>query len=137
MSPRATGSCLCGAVSFQIDGGFDTFFLCHCSRCRKGTGSAHGANLFASQARLTWARGQAHIRNYALSGTRHARSFCGTCGSALPMTQFDGALIVVPAGSLDTPAEIKPTARICMSDAAPWAEHLDAVPGLPGLPGQT
>ncbi|MFT3808561.1 MAG: GFA family protein [Micropepsaceae bacterium] len=137
MSPRATGSCLCGAVGFQVDGGFDAFFLCHCSRCRKGTGSAHGANLFASNATLTWTEGEANVRHYALPGTRHARSFCATCGSALPMAQFDGALIVVPAGNLDTLVETRPTARICLSDRAAWTENLDAVPGFPGLPGQT
>lgn len=134
---QASGGCLCGAVSFRVDGGFDAFFLCHCSRCRKDTGSAHGANLFASKATLTWVKGEASVRSFILPGTRHARSFCAICGSALPMTQMDGALLVVPAGSLDTPVEVAPTARICVSDRAVWTENLDAVPGFPGLPGQT
>jgi hypothetical protein len=46
MTQTVTGSCLCGAVSFEVSGAFDSFFLCHCSRCRKDTGSAHAANLF-------------------------------------------------------------------------------------------
>ncbi|RPH66319.1 MAG: aldehyde-activating protein, partial [Hyphomicrobiales bacterium] len=52
MSSRHLGSCLCGDVRFEIAGDFEKFYLCHCSRCRKDTGSAHGANLFASAARL-------------------------------------------------------------------------------------
>ena len=28
------GSCLCGDVRYVIDGEFESFYLCHCSRCR-------------------------------------------------------------------------------------------------------
>ncbi|MCI3132528.1 GFA family protein [Phenylobacterium aquaticum] len=52
------GSCLCGGIAFEISGPFEAFFLCHCSRCRKDTGSAHAANLFSSTAKLTWLSGQ-------------------------------------------------------------------------------
>jgi len=48
------GSCLCGEVRFEIVGNFERFFLCHCGRCRKDTGSAHAANLFSSTAKVHW-----------------------------------------------------------------------------------
>src|SRR3546814_15522895 len=44
------GSCLCGAVHYQVDGAFEQFYLCHCRHCRKDTRSAHAANLFSSHA---------------------------------------------------------------------------------------
>jgi len=40
------GSCLCKKINFEIEGEFDSFYLCHCGRCRKDTGSAHAANFF-------------------------------------------------------------------------------------------
>ena len=43
-SNPTTGKCLCGVVQFRISGEFESFFLCHCSRCRKDSGSAHSAN---------------------------------------------------------------------------------------------
>ncbi len=46
MSGHHTGSCLCGAVRFRIEGEFERFYLCHCSHCRKDTGSAHAAGQF-------------------------------------------------------------------------------------------
>jgi hypothetical protein len=52
MNEHHSGSCLCGAVTFTVEGAFDRFYLCHCSHCRKDTGSAHAANLFASTAAL-------------------------------------------------------------------------------------
>ena len=40
------GSCLCGSVKFRVFGEVDTFYLCHCSRCQRSTGTAHVANIF-------------------------------------------------------------------------------------------
>lgn len=135
MTGKTSGSCLCGAVRFDISGDFDAFFLCHCARCRKGSGSAHGANLFASNATIEWLAGESDVASFRLSGTRHERSFCRTCGSALPGAQVDGALLVVPAGSLDGPVDIRPTAHICCDSRADWDAGLADIPHLPGLPG--
>ena len=96
-----SGSCLCGEVTFEIEGDFDNFYLCHCSRCRKDTGSAHGANLFSSTAKLKWLSGVDKVTNFKLPSTQHNKSFCSICGSALPNIQLGGELLVVPAGSLD------------------------------------
>ena len=50
------GSCLCNSVQFEINGNFENFFLCHCKYCRKGIGLGlvHVANLFSSNAKLSW-----------------------------------------------------------------------------------
>jgi hypothetical protein len=129
-----TGACLCGAVRFQISGEFESFFLCHCSRCRKDTGSSHAANLFSTNAELTWLSGRDQIKTYRLPQTRHERSFCIECGSALPSVRMDGAVVVVPAGSLDSAVTVKPTAHICYSSRADWDNALDQVPKVDGLP---
>ncbi|EXJ14975.1 GFA family protein [Imhoffiella purpurea] len=124
----ARGSCLCGEVTFEISGDFESFFLCHCSRCRKDTGSAHAANLFSSSATLKWLSGQDKITHFTLPSTLHARSFCSICGSALPNTQMEGTLLVVPAGSLDTDVSVRPDAHINTSSRATWDHDLEAVP---------
>lgn len=130
------GACLCGAVRYEIEGDFERFFLCHCSRCRKGTGTAHAANLFSSTARLHWLAGEDRVKAFTVPGTRHTRSFCADCGSAVPkMKEKDGrTMLVVPAGSLETPVALRPVAHICMDDRANWDEALETVPKLPGMP---
>ncbi|MBF9045259.1 aldehyde-activating protein [Rhodobacterales bacterium HKCCE4037] len=135
MDNLTSGQCLCGAVTFRIEGDFQGFFLCHCGRCRKDTGSAHAANLFSSTATLTWLSGRDYIREFQLPGTRHVKCFCTECGSALPYAQADGSGIVVPAGSLDTPVGIRPNAHICMSSRAEWDNDLESVDRIDGLPG--
>ena len=130
-----TGSCLCGAVSFRISGEFESFFLCHCTRCRKDTGSAHAANLFSTTAAIVWLSGEDCIKTYRVPATRHEKSFCTECGSALPRVQSGGALLVVPAGSLDTAIGIRPNAHICFESRAQWDTCLEDVPRIDGLPG--
>lgn len=127
------GSCLCGAVRFEVAGAFDGFFLCHCGRCRKDTGSAHAANLFAAQASLEWLSGEVKVKTFQLAGTRHQRSFCADCGSAVPYRHATG--LVVPAGSLDSELARRPDAHICCASRAGWDHDLDGVPRLDGLPG--
>jgi hypothetical protein len=134
VSPTVSGSCLCGAVRFSITGDFESFFLCHCSRCRKDTGSAFAANLFSSNASIAWLAGQDHIKTFCVPGSRHEKSFCRTCGSALPSVQMSGGLLVVPAGSLEGPIKIRPHARICYASRAEWTDDLDTLPRLDGLP---
>jgi len=129
------GACLCGTVRFEVQGEFDSFYLCHCRHCQKDTGSAHGANLFSHSARLVWQSGADAVTSFTLPGTRHNKSFCKLCGSALPNTQVEG-LLVVPAGCLDTEVTMVPTAHIFSSGKAAWDEGLEDVPQFEGLPAR-
>jgi hypothetical protein len=128
------GSCLCGVVKFKIEGDFDRFYLCHCKHCQKDTGSAHGANLFSETARLSWLSGESAVRTFTLPGTRHSKSFCETCGSAVPNISSTGSLLVVPAGCLDSELALKPTAHIFTSSKAVWDESLEQAPEFETFP---
>ena len=131
---RFAGSCLCGAVAFEIDGSFESFYLCHCGHCRKGSGSAHAANLFSATASLKWLSGEDKVTRFTLPSTRHSRSFCSICGSAVPNLQMDGALLLVPAGSLDSEIPIRPNAHIFTGSRSGWDQALEAIPSVRGLP---
>ena len=128
------GSCLCGEVTFEIEGDFENFYLCHCGRCRKDTGSANAANLFSSTAKLRWLSGQEKIRTFNFRSEGHIKSFCTNCGSALPNVQMDGKLLVVPAGSIDSDVDIKPQGHIYYASKANWDTELEKVPKFEELP---
>ncbi len=128
------GSCLCGAVRFEVQGDFDSFYLCHCEYCKKDTGSGHAANLFSQSATLTWLAGAEAVTSFTLTGTRHHKSFCSVCGSAMPCALSAG-LLVVPAGCLDSEITLSPTARIFTAGKAPWDVELGGLPEFDGLPG--
>ncbi len=127
------GSCLCGTVKFEVQGDFESFYLCYCQHCQKDTGSAHAANLFSRSAKLVWHSGADEVSYFTLPGTRHSKSFCKLCGSAVPSTQIAG-LLVVPAGCLDTEISMLPTAKIFSSSKASWCLELESVPQFDGIP---
>ena len=127
------GSCLCGTVSFTVEGDFDSFYLCHCKHCQKDTGSAHAANLFSQTSKLNWPSGADSVRSYTLPDSRHSKSFCEHCGSALPNAQNEG-MLVVPAGCLDTEVTLTPTAHLFMASSASWEVKLSEVPKFKRLP---
>ncbi len=121
------GSCLCGQVKYEVEGGFESFYLCHCKYCQKDTGSAHAANLFSTNAKLKWVSGGDKVRTYNIPSTRHFKSFCEVCGAAVPNEQMDGKLLVVPAGSLDSEIAIRPNAHIFCSSKACWDEGFEVL----------
>ena len=129
---KYSGSCLCKDVAFEITGEFNGFFLCHCSRCRKETGSAHAANLFSKTAKFEWNRGQEKVKTFRLPESRFSRSFCQNCGSAVPTV--DKERMMVPAGSLESDIDILPTAHIFLGSKANWDKSLETVKGFECLP---
>lgn len=128
------GSCLCGDVTFTVEGDFENFYLCHCERCRKDTGSAHAANLFSTTAALTWLTGEENVRTYDHLSEGHIKSFCARCGSALPNLQMEGKLLVVPAGCLDSDVPLRPQGHIYCAHKANWDRDLAGLPAYEELP---
>lgn len=129
-----SGSCLCGQVKYEIEGSFESFYLCHCNYCQKDTGSAHAANLFSTMAKLNWTAGKDKIKTFNLPSTQHTKSFCPECGSAVPNQQMNGKLLVVPAGSLDSKITITPNAHIFYSSKAEWDEEFERIKKFEKLP---
>lgn len=134
MTKHFQGSCLCGEVKVKITGSLEQFFICHCRHCQKGTGSAYAANLFSSKAILRITSGIDKIQTFKLTNSRHSKSFCLICGSALPHYQMDGTLLVVPAGCLETALRIKPNAHIFTDSKANWEHQLSTIPSIGGQP---
>lgn len=135
MSETFAGSCLCGAVTFEVTGPFESFHLCHCSRCRKATATAHASNLFTSPGNIRWLSGEDLVRRFDLpSAQRFARAFCSVCGSGMPYVNRPGTMLVVPAGSLDDDPGIVPDDRIFYRDRAPWHDAAQTVPAFDEYP---
>jgi len=128
------GSCLCGAIKFTIEGEFKKFLLCHCSRCRKISGSAHCANLFAPGAKLRWLSGQDKLRFFRLEGAHFSRQFCSVCSSTLPIYVEARDIVVTPAGCLDNDINIKPQAHIFTNSKANWDDILNDQPTFEEMP---
>lgn len=97
---------------------------CHCSRCRKRTGSAHAANLFVGSDQLRWLAGEDRVTRYDLPDAKYwSCAFCATCGASVPWLSRTGKAFIVPAGGLDADPGERPTRNIYFASRAPWYEH--------------
>jgi hypothetical protein len=115
------GSCFCGAVHYEISPPFKIFQYCHCSRCRKYTGSAFSPNLFVPPDQFQWLQGESLIGSYEPPETKYfATCFCKQCGSTLPWTVKGGMNVVVPTGTLDEDPGIKPQRSVFWESRATW-----------------
>lgn len=115
------GSCLCGAVAFELSPPFRLMVHCHCSRCRRSSGTGHATNLVADPDQLRWLAGESLITRFDLPGARSfGKWFCSQCGCPLPRVTRNGKLVVVPAGSLEDEPEMTPTDHIFWASRARW-----------------
>ena len=129
------GSCLCGKVEYEIVGPFKFFQYCHCSRCRKVTGSAHSSNLFVPPAQFKWVKGEELTGRYEHPTAKYfATTFCKNCGSSLPWATKGGQNIVVTAGTLDSDPGIKPLHNVFWGSKASWLEETSNLPKSEELP---
>jgi hypothetical protein len=93
------GSCLCGATTYEIDEEHIYVLTnCHCSQCRKASGSSHMAALQIPGENFRWTSGQELVSTYPNS---KGRSFCSICGSKTPQSQDWTKHVTFHAGSLD------------------------------------
>jgi hypothetical protein len=129
MSPEISGSCLCGKVRFLVHGPFHQFRLCHCSRCRKATGSAHGSNLFTNAENIRWLSGEELIKGFELKTAKFfSKRFCSECGSPLPWLSRRNGSLIIPAGLLDDDPGVRPEYRTFFRDCAAWYKDVESVP---------
>lgn len=135
MTSTATGSCLCGKVSYEISGNSGIFQYCHCSRCRKFTGSAHAANILVALDQFSWLSGEQYVGRYEPADAKHfATSFCKHCGSSLPWRTQSNKAVVVPAGTLDSDPDIRPMQNIFCASKAVWYKDASELPKYDELP---
>jgi hypothetical protein len=110
-------------------------FQCHCSRCRRARGAAHGANIFCKTDNFRWKSGEELVADYKLPEAKfYAVAFCRQCGASVPRISVERGMVVIPASGLDTDPMIAPQAHIFAASKAPWYEIADSLPQFPEGP---
>lgn len=125
------GSCLCGGIAYEIKGEIGDFGYCHCTSCKKASGSAHAANAPVDRADFCLSSGVELVREFSSSPDK-VRVFCGRCGSPLYAYRASSPEVLrIRLGTLDSQFTKQPRAHTWVSDQAPW----EPIPkGLPEFP---
>jgi hypothetical protein len=129
------GSCLCGAVKYEITGSFKVMGNCHCLICRKAHGAAFATWGIINPGQFRWTSGEEFVQRYASSPGRE-RCFCKKCGSPL-VSAHSGTVGEVVVGTVDGDPGVRPGEHIFVGSKALWYEIADALPQFeewpPGL----
>ena len=129
MARRVSGSCLCGDVRFEVELPFRRANHCHCSRCRKHSGTFGLTQGRVPRERFRLLAGEELVRTFRPDDGK-VKAFCSECGSSLFGGDWpDGDEVSVRLGALDGDPEIRPQYRTYVASRAPWDEVPDD--GLP------
>ena len=122
-----TGSCLCGAVRYQIDGEPLRTAQCHCDDCRRATGSAFATNVFVNSDSLTVIKGITKCFEHTVdSGNTMTKEFCSVCGSQIfGHSSGRPGIKTIKVGTIDEIGSIRPEVEVFMSKALPFTQHPD------------
>ena len=118
------GGCNCGAVRFRIDGAPLGVVACHCTRCRRQSGSADSINLMVATASMT-IDGELSVfeDRDTSSGSPVYREFCGKCGSPIrSVLGANPAMVAVKVGTLDDPELFAPELHVFTRSKISWVE---------------
>ena len=135
MNESYKGSCLCGTVKYQYTSPESVFQYCHCSRCRKFTGSAHAANIIVKPDQFEWLEGEDSLGRFEHPDARHfATTFCKKCGSSMPWITQSAKAVVIPAGTLDDEIDIEPKHNIYWASRVSWRKPVEELTCFDELP---
>lgn len=135
MSDTIKGGCLCGRVQYRVSGPFDMFHICHCSQCRRSTGSAHASNIFTSKDNIEWLAGEDLVKRFDPDEPGViSKAFCTHCGSLVPYVSSNSGKLIIPAGGLSDDPRIRPQDNIFWKDRADWYDAVVGAPRFEGFP---
>lgn len=117
--PELYGQCSCGAVEFKFSTDALRAYQCHCSICRKASGSSYSTTLMAPESNFVWLGGMDSISSYAKENG-YKVNFCSQCGNPVPNKFRDFALFSVPVGSLKGDPDITIVAKLYLGSRAKW-----------------
>lgn len=127
-----SGRCLCGKVHFEIDGRLGETAFCHCTSCRRASGSAFAVNAPVRADRVTWRSGRESITEYESSPGK-LRAFCRVCGSPIYARRpSEPAWLSIRLGLFDQDPQVRPRAHFNVGEKAPWFTPTDDLPQYPG-----
>jgi len=119
------GKCLCGKVSIKITSEITDIIHCHCSLCRKNSGTAYATNGFIDKEDFEIISGEDTLSQFSIKLGR-TRYFCTCCGSPVfSSNDQDPSRFRIRLGLLDSDILARPISHNFVSSKANW-EDLDA-----------
>jgi len=127
------GSCLCGKVSYEVNGSGDKMYYCHCRMRRKASGSSFATNMLMKESEFEIKSGAELLKGFN-SSPGETRYFCSECGSPIyGKAEARTGFISLRCGGLDEAPNIEPEVHLFTDWKAPWYQIADSLKQVPDL----
>jgi len=130
------GSCLCGAIRYEIDDLTGPINHCSCRTCRKAHAAGFTSTAAVDRAHFRWLAGQDKLSSFESSPGK-LRYFCSICGSHLVAELAVQSHLILRVATLDDDPRQKTELAIWRSHEVPWLDYGPGVPGYAELPPAT
>ncbi len=121
-------SCLCKKVSLVIKGAITDIIHCHCSLCRKSSGTAFATNGFVNRGELEFESGHELVKDFELKPGKR-RHFCSNCASPLfSSNDQDPKRVRLRLGILDSKITERPISHNFVTSKADWDSLNETLP---------
>ena len=127
------GSCLCGAVAYEIDQLDMPIAHCHCRTCRKTNAAAYVSSAGVQRKHFRWVQGQ-EILSTSESSPGKLRHFCSVCGTHLLAERPAQPHVIVRVATLDEDPGCRPVMHIGCSHDVPWLQDGENISIYPEWP---
>jgi hypothetical protein len=113
-----TGECLCGGITYRVDGKLQEGKSCHCSRCRKAFSSQASSSALVEPADFKWLTGGRQLTSY-IGEHGFGYQFCKVCGSTL-CTVYKGQVFQLSLGCINGDPDVEIGKHIYIGSKAKW-----------------
>ena len=113
------GSCLCGAIQYEIDRLDTPIGHCHCHTCRKAHAAAFASTAGVDRQHFRWLKGEDKLSSFESSPGK-LRHFCSICGSHVMAERPAQPNVILRVATLDDDPGVRPAVHIWTSHDVPW-----------------
>lgn len=134
-TPVRRGRCLCGAVTYEVNGAPVVVARCHCVDCQRGSGAGHSTGAMFQVDKFRVAGEVAEFNLASDKGNQVTRAFCPRCGSPIygrnsAMTGF----VTVALGTLEDSDQLMPQVAVFARSKKPWDILDETIPTFDAQP---
>jgi len=131
-----TGQCLCGAVSYKVEGDLQMTGVCHCKNCQRQAGSSYSVLFAVADDQIEISGDLQTYEDTADSGNTVYRHFCPKCGSPVKTSlPTQPGMTFIKAGTLDDTSVLHPSIHFWTGSKQDWVKVDDDVPQMEANPG--
>ncbi len=116
------GSCLCGAIEYEVVSLETPIIFCHCRTCRKAHAAPFSPSAGVMRDNFRWLQGEEKLSCFESSPGK-VRYFCSVCGTHLLAERSGQSHVILRVATLDEDPGVRPHTHIWVGHDVEWLAY--------------